>query len=245
VVTFIPSPFTPPDPPAGYRWPKREPTIPTPPMPTDRAALRHRRRSGLRVHYTSRFDLSREVEDICGPLATAIAGMLNPVVMGGRVGELFDACHELAVTVVDLIVTAAAAANGSRSATAQMLADLAAKPAPPEVDDTMLVDGSWSQVLTGYVAPLSADLARVLGRALPPGDERLKGRLSASERLTNALLGLDEVAVPLARSVEVTDRHQRQPSLAQRQEQQRRERGEQARQKRLARLGVTIERTST
>ena len=236
-MTFLP------DPPAEYRWPRR-PTLPSPPLTQDQTLQRGHRRNGLCLQYRERFDLALEVEQVTAPLAAAVAVMPNPAVMGGRVAAVFDACHELAVCCVDTVVGSAAAAAGSRGFSAQRLADLAAKPAPPKVTEEMLRDGSWAEVLTEYVAPLSGDLSAVLGRALPPNDVRLKGRLAASERLNNALLQLDRAAVQLHRSTEVTDRHQRQPSLAERQAERRRQRESRAVERRLARLGIAVNRTN-
>jgi hypothetical protein len=243
-MTFIPAPYNIPDPSPAYTGPRR--AVPPPwPLSDDQDEQRKRRRVGLRVHYRGRFDLALEVSQVCGPLAASVAAMPDPTVMGGRVADVVDAVHELVVTATDMIVTSAATANGSRSATAQHLADLAAKPAPPQVTGKMLADGSWSRVLAAYVAPLSGDLAALLGRALAPNDVRLKGRLAASERLVNALLVLDGAAVRLGRCTVVTDRVQRQPSLAQVQQQRRQVREQRAVQKRLARLGISGERTST
>ncbi|CAN3128599.1 hypothetical protein ACNUDN_11820 [Mycobacterium sp. smrl_JER01] len=197
------------------------PPTPLPPMlrsalPTDadQSLLRERRRSYQPFVLGSTYVNHHEVRDVCTAVAVGTSQLPRPLVMCGDVADIADAVHELQVVTVGLIATDRHLAVDQRARTVQAAADLAVRPALPDITDQMIVSGSWLDVLVAYVEPYSADLADLLGRALPPDAPELRGGPSVSERVVKALRELDHgVLVAQRRLARVADR-QRLPSVA-------------------------------
>jgi hypothetical protein len=144
----------------------------------------------MRNVYGAAFDLAVEVEAICAPLAERmVAEVPDPAALRRRVADVFDATHEVLSAVVGMLAESRNLDDGARSRTARAISDLAQRPQAPEVGDEMLCDGTWAKVLTASVEPVSADLAGLLAKAIAPGDDRLHGHPSVSERLEAVLLG--------------------------------------------------------
>jgi hypothetical protein len=152
--------------------------------------------------YGGGFSLITEVCEICGPLAKRITSEIeSPAVLWPRLDNLLDNLHELVTTAGGM----AARGNGADTLTA----DLLQRPEPPTFGDAQLCDGTWPTVLGAYVEPFSGPLSVTLRTAAPPADPRLRGLLSASERLESVLHGLDHAASRLERSIGPTSRHQK------------------------------------
>jgi hypothetical protein len=239
-VTFIPSPFVP-DPSPAYTWPRRPPQPPQP-LTQDQDEQRQRRRNQMCIHYRAAFDLAREISDICEPLAADLATMPDPAARGLRrlVEDVADAAHEAVSTAVGMLAESRTLMgdDGARSRATTAVRDLATRPAAPDISDKRLINGSWPAVLTDLAAPCSADLAVVLGHSLAPGDERLRGRPSASERVESVLRGLDHAAAAMAKAMPAFRRQQTGPTFAEHQQAQREQRETEAVQRKLARLEV-------
>lgn len=176
--------------------------------------LRERRRKYLSHVYTGAFDLSAEVEAICDPLARRVAARPRPAAHRREVDDLADAVHELVSTVVGWLAEADARGKtehldaDKRGRSMRLLRDLAQRPASPEIDGNMLVDGSWSASLIAMTEPYTTPLADLLARAFPPNSSALRGRESSSELLEAALREVDRAARELAYRL---DRAEAQP----------------------------------
>lgn len=167
-------------------------------------------RQGLRVHYTGAFNLTREVKAIIAGLSNRVAAEPHPLVWRGPVGDVADAVHELVSFAVGLAAESDGHAKGAhltgsdRRKALRTLADLARRPTAPEITDAALTAGDWAALLVAQAEPHAAPLAAVLSRALPPGDFRLAGVASVSERLEAQLRQLDMAALTLTRRLDRT-----------------------------------------
>lgn len=186
------------------------PGAPSPAPPQDEQ--RQRRRAWLRVHYSGTFDLGAEVAAIVAPLADAMAALPRPVAMRFEVDEVADAVHELLSAVVGMLAESRQLDKAAHVRTAQAARDLAQRPREPQINDKMLIAGTWAALLIDHVTPHSEDFAAYLGRALPPNDPRLTGP-SASERLESALRVLDSAALDLQRRLPKVAARQALPSI--------------------------------
>jgi hypothetical protein len=101
--------------------------------------------------------------------------------------------------VVSLLADRNAARDGLRSP--RLTRDLARRPKAPEITTDALVSGQWAQLLAAYAGAVAPALADLLGRAMWPENDRLRGQLSASERVVAALRGLDGAAQALSRQI--------------------------------------------
>jgi hypothetical protein len=73
----------------------------------------------------------------------------------------------------------------------------------PQVDGLQEA-GTWAAALTEHVRPYAAELADYLAAAKPPGTTR--GPLSVSERVEEALRGVDRAAITLERKLDRAER---------------------------------------
>ena len=156
---------------------------------------RDRRRKWLPITYDGTFDLVLEIHQIVGPLAAEASRLKQPVAVRRRVDEVVDAVSEIVHVAAGLI----AESRANPAQTRRAAADLAARPRLPQISDKMIESGIWAMALTEYAAQVSADLASVLGRAIPPGECR--NPLPASARIERVLRGLDSAALGLAQRI--------------------------------------------
>lgn len=148
--------------------------------------------------------------------------------------NVLDATHELMHVVVALLAESRSADAG---VTRRLVADLTVRPRLPEITDEQIISGSWVHTLAAWTSTYAGDLAALLGRALPPGHDGLKGSPSASERLERALRVLDSAVLALERHIPKAAARQALPSMESHNRQQR-ERADAARAERvLAKLG--------
>ncbi|MEC4857121.1 hypothetical protein R2325_16205 [Mycobacteroides chelonae] len=162
------------------------------------AELTVRRRKRLPFRYTSSFSQPAEIEAVCARAAQEVSRLRDPRVMRRDIEAVVDAIHEMMhVTVALLAESKASDPNTTR----RLVADLTVRPRLPEITDEQIVSGSWVHALAEWVEPYSGDLAALLGRALPPGHDGLKGNLSASERVERALRVLDSAVLDLERHI--------------------------------------------
>jgi hypothetical protein len=172
---------------------------------------RERRRKGLPICYRGDFDLVKEVSAIVEPLAVQLAQLSGPVVLRSgvydgplvlrrRVDEVSDGVGELVSAVIGMLAESRLDAAAQARVVASVR-DLAQRPREPQITDEMVLSGRWAAVLVKHVVPHSNDLAALLGRALRPGHPNLRGDLSVSERLEDALRVLDVAARDLARRI--------------------------------------------
>ena len=214
------------------------PTEPTPQH--SQLDQRRRRRAHMSVHLTGSFDLADEVHSVCDELAQRVAAAPRPVVYRDAVDEVAEATHELLHVVIGLLAERAARPKvahvkpGHRARAIRAFADLAPRPPQPQIDG-LLVSGTWPAALARHVRPYAADLADYLGAAYPPDAQELRGHLSASERVVDALRGLDTAAISLARRL---DRDE--SDRAARRDMSRPTKAEQARRE-LRQLGVEVD----
>ncbi len=236
----------------------QHPTLPTPPVlptpkrltpptptqsnrPTRRAAAsaeqdeqRDRRRKWVPIAYGGAFDLSAEVAAICGPLAYEVSTLKRPPIARREVDHLVDAVAEAVHVAAGLVAESRSAANETR----QHAADLAVRPRQPVITDDMLTSGSWSAVLAEYADQLRADLSKVLGRALPPNANGLRGNPSASERIERALREVDNAALELHRRIPKIRARQALPSMTEFNAEQAERRDAERAARRLAQIGA-------
>ena len=186
--------------------------------------LRDRRRGGLGVAYVGDFGLSTEVGSICRPLASRIAGLSDVhderglgVMFMPRIGELVDAIHGALIFGItgwfaDIDARERVQRDGahldpaSRAAAVKNLVTLAPRPREPVIEPADLVSGQWVQTLVDLAAPFDHRLADLLGRAHPPGDERLRGRVSRSDKLVELLREVDHAARQLDLRIDTAER---------------------------------------
>lgn len=200
------------------------------------AELRDRRRKRKPPRpYPSSFSLPAEIEAVCARAAQEVSRLRDPRVMRRDIEAVVDAIHEIMSVVVAML---AESRSADPNVTRRLVGDLAIRPQIPEIPDTALVSGSWVSKLSDWTATYAGDLAALLGRALPPGHNGLKGSPSASERLERALRVMDSTVLDLERHIPRIAQRQSLPSIEDWNRQQR-ERADAARAERvLAKLGV-------
>lgn len=195
-------------------------TPPKPPTPNrpkgqhmNQYEQRSRRRRHISVEYGGEFSLADEVREVTAPLADQIAAAPAPATFRLAVDRLV-AEVEATVWVATQMVAEVDAARRTRhiervedrQRAMTILAEQVQRPAAPVISTADVVSGTWSAQLTAYAETVTDDLAALLGRAVRPGYTR--GRLSASERLVEALRGVDRetaaVERKLARPIETT-----------------------------------------
>ncbi|WLP90510.1 hypothetical protein [Gordonia sp. NB41Y] len=179
----------------------------------DQTEQRERRRRHVPVEYGDAFSLAAEVREITGPLAEQIVAAPAPATFRLSVDRL-AAEVEATVWVATQMLAESDAARRTRhiervedrQRATTILGAQVQRPAAPVISTADVVGGTWSALLTGYAEQVDADLAALLGRAVRPGQTR--GRLSASERLVEALRGVDRegcaIERKLARPIETT-----------------------------------------
>ena len=156
--------------------------------------LRSRRRHRQAVIYDgANFDLVAELTGICGPIAERFA-LLGPTsTVPLPITELAAAAHTLVCRVADLLTEDREAARiahvhhpADREKAVRALAAFEDRPKPPALLPVE-VNGAWAELLADMARPYCVPLAQLLGRSLPPEDDRLGGAASVSERLVEAL----------------------------------------------------------
>lgn len=181
----------------------------------NQAEQRARRRVGKRVVYGGTFSARLEIAEVAAPLATRVAATDSPLAIRRLVLTLVDSVHELTGTVAGWVAEVDARARtehladepGKRRAAMTLIADMAPRPALPEISDAMILDGSWVAPLVAMAAPVDTPLAALLKRSYPPGAEPLRGSLSRSERLERLMRDtLDRAALALERGCERAER---------------------------------------
>ncbi|MEC4858337.1 hypothetical protein R2325_23140 [Mycobacteroides chelonae] len=209
---------------------------PAPKASPDQAELTVRRRRRQPIRYGGSFNLGVEIESVCGPGAHRISQLREPRVMRRDIEAVLDATHELMHVTVALLAESQSADAG---VTRRLVADLTVRPRLPEISDEQIISGSWVHTLAAWAGAYSGDLSALLGRALPPGHDGLKGNPSASERLERALRTLDSAVLDLERHIPKVAARQALPSMESHNRQQR-ERADAARAERvLARIGAS------
>lgn len=208
---------------------------PAPRAKASQADLRDRRRKRLPIHYTRTFNVSAEFEAVCTPVAHQISQLLDPLVMRCDIEGVVDAAHEVMDTTVRLLVESRTADAG---VTRRLVADLAVRPRLPEITDAQIISGSWVSKLTAWVEPYSGDLAALLGRALPPRHDGLRGNPSASERIERALRVLDSAVLTAERRLPKVAARQALPSMEDHNAQQRERLDAERAERTLAKLGA-------
>ena len=162
--------------------------------------LRDRRRHALHVTLCETFDLSAEVDAILTPIAEQMTAELRyPERVRRLVDDVAMSTEDVVSLVVSLLADRNAARDGLRSP--RLTRDLARRPKAPEITTDALVSGQWAQLLAAYAGAVAPALADLLGRAMWPENDRLRGQLSASERVVAALRGLDGAAQALSRQI--------------------------------------------
>jgi len=154
---------------------------------------------------------------VCSPLAVRAARLPNGAARH-RVTELIEACHE-AVTVVGTWIAADAheraerVADPDRRRLAMRETELSAGPSAPTLTENALHDATWPAALAELARPYSAGLSALLGAALPPGHNDLRGQPSRSEKLEKLLR---ETIDPAARELDryLTHRETHKPLVA-------------------------------
>ncbi|MBN7403649.1 hypothetical protein P5V78_04375 [Mycobacteroides abscessus subsp. abscessus] len=209
--------------------------IPAPKAEASQAALRDRRRKRLPIHLTGTFNLPAEIEAVCARAAQEVSRLRDPRVMRRDIEAVVDAIHEIMSVVVAML---AESRSADPNVTRRLVGDLAIRPQIPEIPDTALVSGSWVSKLSDWTATYAGDLAALLGRALPPGHNGLKGSPSASERLERALRVMDSAVLDLERHIPRIAQRQSLPSVAEWNRQQRERRDAERAERVLAKLGV-------
>ncbi|KRQ26865.1 MULTISPECIES: hypothetical protein [Mycobacteroides] len=208
---------------------------PAPKANASQAELRDRRRKRLAIHYTRTFSVSAEFEAVCMPTAHQISQLKDPLSMRRDIEAVLDAVHALMDSMVRLLTESKTADAG---VTRRLVADLAVRPRLPEITDAQIISGSWVSKLTAWVEPYSGDLAALLGRALPPGHDGLRGNPSASERIERALRGLDAAVLTAERRLPKVLARQALPSIEDHNRQQRERQDAERANRVLAKLGA-------
>ncbi|WP_157896395.1 hypothetical protein [Mycobacteroides chelonae] len=209
---------------------------PAPRAKASQADLRDRRRKRLPIHYTRTFNVATEIEAVCTPVGVGISQLKDPLSMRHDIEDVVDAAHELMHVVVALL---AESKVSDPSATRRLVADLAVRPRLPEINDKAIISGSWVSKLSAWVEPYAGDLAALLGHALPPRHDGLRGNPSASERLEKALRVLDSAVLTMERRIPKVAARQALPSMEDHNRQQRERLDAERAQRVLAKLGVT------
>jgi hypothetical protein len=199
-----------------YGTPAARASAPNAPMQPPRrftqSELRDRRRAGLSTaHYSGEWSLAAEIAAVCHPLARRVATAPRPARFRQPVGELADAVHEAASTIIgwvaenDAMRRTAHLRNepGKRRNAVRALCDLAQRPALPQITTDMLTDGSWAASVVAMAQTVDGPLSELLGRAHAPGSNALRGQPSRSERLDRLLRGtIDLAALELRRKLD-------------------------------------------
>lgn len=213
--------------PSGASAPKAE---------ASQAELRDRRRKRKSPRrYPSSFSLPAEIEAVCARAAQEVSRLRDPRVMRRDIEAVVDAIHEIMSVVVAML---AESRSADPNVTRRLVGDLAIRPQIPEIPDTALVSGSWVSKLSDWTATYAGDLAALLGRALPPGHNGLKGSPSASERLERALRVMDSAVLDLERHIPRIAQRQALPSMAEHNAAQRARQDAERANRTLAKLGV-------
>lgn len=189
------------------RWATRREPIPVPVHTQDEQ--RERRRQRLTIVYGKAFRLDAEVAAITLPLGTEVSRLPQPAVLRRDVDLVAEAVAE----VVDVAARLIAESRTVDAKARRLAADLAVRPRQPVITDEQIVSGSWTAAVVEYAAEVTDGLAGLLGRALPPDAEGLRGQLSASERIERALRALDRAAVDLERRIPGVRKKQSLPSM--------------------------------
>lgn len=188
------------------------------------------------LQYGGTFNLGVEIEAVCARAAQEVSRLRDPRVMRRDIENVLDATHALMHVVVGMLAESRPADAG---VTRRLVADLTVRPRLPEITDEQIISGSWVHTLAAWTSTYAGDLAALLGRALPPGHDGLKGNPSASERLERALRTLDSAVLDLERHIPKVAARQALPSMESHNRQQR-ERADAARAERvLARIGAS------
>lgn len=156
----------------------------TPPA-TGQTLWRELRRIRRFHRYTSDFSIARELSDLSEPLADAMSTLEHPAVLRRALSELADVVAEVADGVLDLLIESGARRPGPR-----ILA--------PEISVGDCTAGNWALKFDALVAPLDADLSRLLGDKRWQGDEDgmlSTGQPGASKRLEAELRQLDAALI--------------------------------------------------
>jgi hypothetical protein len=217
---------------------RRRPTPQPAPAPAPtftQDQLRERRRHWLRVIYRDDFDLTAEVAAIVTPLASEVSRLPRPVALCAAIADVSDGVAEVVHVAAGLV----AESRASDKSTRRLATDLAVRPRQPEITAEHTVSGSWSTLLVEYAATIGDDLAALLGRALPPGADGLRGEPSASERVEAALRILDSAALTLSRLIPKAAQHQALPSIEEINLANNAHRDAQRHRAALAKIGVT------
>ncbi|WP_078344988.1 hypothetical protein [Mycobacteroides chelonae] len=209
---------------------------PAPKAEASQAELTVRRRRRQPIQYTGSFSLPAEIESVCGPGAQQVSRLRDPRVMRRDIEAVVDAIHEIMSIVVAML---AESRSADPNVTRQLVGDLAIRPQIPEIPDTALVSGSWVSKLSDWTATYAGDLAALLGRALPPGHDGLRGNPSASERVERALRVLDSAVLDLERHIPRIVQRQELPSVAEWNRQQRERQAAERANRTLAKLGAS------
>lgn len=171
--------------------------------PVSQYVKRQRRQRRQPVVYGGDFDLVAEVHDLLEPAARG-AGSRR---FAAEIDEVAAAVGRLVCTVAGMVTTADARRAAShlpvekRQRAVTLLVSEAPRPAPPVLSDGAVGSKGWIGVLTTFVGPHAAPLSDLLGRSYPPGAPELRGQLSVSERLVEALRGVDAAAASLRGAV--------------------------------------------
>ena len=169
------------------------------PPDTSQRAKRRRRQTHQSVVYTADFDLVAEVFDLIDPAAPPVKSRARFTM---QIDTVTTAVHKLTVTVHEMLAASDARRAAAhlplerRERAVRLLVSQAVRPERPEIPEH---GTAWVTALTASVGPYSAPLAELLGRARLPGT--LRGQLSASEKLVEALRGLDAAVAALDRAV--------------------------------------------
>ncbi|MBN7336007.1 hypothetical protein [Mycobacteroides abscessus] len=208
---------------------------PAPRAKASQTELRDRRRKRLPIHLTRTFNVATEIEAVCTPAAHQISQLQDPLPLRHDIEGVVDATHELMSVVVGML---AESRTADPNTTRQLVADLAVRPRLPEITDAQIISGSWVSKLSAWVEPYAGDIAALLGRALPPRHDGLKGHPSASERLEKALRVLDGAVLTLERRIPKVAARQALPSLADHNRQQRERQDAERANRVLAKIGA-------
>ena len=171
--------------------------------PVTLAECREARRTKMPYSWPRDFDISREIAEICEPLAAAVVELSDPDRVAAEVERIGDAVYESVTDLADLVRRADAAKRtahlpvDSRGAAKRLVLGLAPPaPARPTITEAQLAAGTWAALLAELAHPYSGPLATLL-RA-----DALIGGVRVSERLEVRLTEIDRAATSLARRID-------------------------------------------
>lgn len=197
-----------------------ETVAPATPPGRSQDELRARRRGGLPVAYGGDFGLSAEISAICTPLASRISPLADvhderglEMMFSTRIGDLVEAIHGVLIFGIvgwfaEIDARARIQRDGahldpaSREAAVKSLVTLAPRPPEPTICAADIVSGRWVRVLIDLAAPYDSRLCDLMSRAYPPGDPRLRGLDSRSDKLIQLLLEVDHSARQLEHRID-------------------------------------------